>query len=135
MKRILFLCTGNSARSQLAEALMRHYRGNEFEVYSAGTDPKGVHPKTVEVLQEIGIDASALRSKHINDLPIKEFDHIITLCDGAARNCPVYSGNGKKTHYGFSDPAAAVGSDEEKILASFRTVRDQIKDFILSFEV
>jgi arsenate reductase (thioredoxin) len=132
-KKILFLCTGNACRSQLAEALMRHMRGDEFEVYSAGTDPKGVHPLTIEVLRELGIDASAQQSKHIDDLPEKEFDYIITLCGSAAQNCPVFLGNGVKIHQGFDDPAAAAGSDRE-ILASFRKVRDDIKDFLLSFE-
>ena len=112
---------------------MRHLRGDEFEVYSAGTDPKGVHPKTMEVLREIGIDASAQQSKHIDDLPVKEFDYIITLCGSAAQNCPVFFGKGVKMHHGFDDPAAAAGSEQE-ILASFRRVRDEIKDFLLSFE-
>jgi len=132
-KKILFLCTGNSARSQLAEALMRHFRCDEFEVFSAGTDPKGVQPKTIEVLREIGIDASSQRSKHIDELPIKEFDYIITLCDHAAQNCPVFFGKGVKMYYGFDDPAAAIGSDQE-VLESFRKVRDQIKTFILGFK-
>jgi thioredoxin type arsenate reductase len=131
-KRILFLCTGNSARSQLAEGLMRHLRGNEFEVFSAGTEPKGVHPKTIDVLREIGIDTSAQTSKRIDELPTKDFDYIITLCDSAAQNCPVFLGRGLKMHHGFDDPAAAKGSDQE-ILESFRKVRDEIKDFLLSF--
>jgi len=134
MKRVLFLCTGNSARSQLAEGIMRHYRGDEFEVFSAGTDPKGVHPKTLAVLGEIGIDASGQRSKHISELPAQEFDYIITLCGNAAQNCPVFLGRGVKMHHGFSDPAAALGNDED-MLQAFRSVRDQIKDFILSFEM
>lgn len=133
MKRILFLCTGNSARSQLAEAIMRHFRGDEFEVFSAGTDPKGVHPKTIQVLKEIGIDTSVLRSKHVSDLPVKEFDWVITLCDSASQNCPVFFGTGIKMHHAFSDPAAVSGSDQE-VLASFRKVRDEIKTFILSFK-
>jgi len=133
MKRILFLCTGNSARSQLAEAIMRHFRGGEFEVFSAGTEPKGVHPKTIEVLREIGIDAAGQISKHINDLPVKDFDYIITLCDSAAQNCPVFLGKGKKIHHGFADPAAVPGSGQD-ILELFRKVRDEIKDFLLSFE-
>ena len=131
-KRILFLCTGNSCRSQLAEALMRHVRGDEFEVYSAGTDPKGVHPLTMEVLREIGIDASGQTSKHTNDLPVKEFDYIITLCGSASQNCPVFLGNGVKMHQGFDDPAAISGS-EQHVLALFRKVRDQIKQYILEF--
>ena len=132
-KRILFLCTGNSARSQLAVALMRHLRGDEFEVYSAGTDPKGVHPLTIEVLREIGIDASAQQSKHIDDLPVKDFDYIITLCGSAAQNCPVFCGKGIKMHHGFDDPAAVTGSEPD-IFDSFRKVRDQIKKFILGFQ-
>ena len=131
-KKILFLCTGNSARSQLAEGLMRHMRGDEFEVYSAGTDPKGVHPKTIEVLREIGIDASGQTSKHIDELPVKEFDYIITLCGSAAQNCPVFLGKGVTMHQGFDDPAAAAGSEQE-ILTSFRKVRDEIKDFLIMF--
>jgi len=133
MKRILFLCTGNSARSQLAEGLMRHFRGHEFEVFSAGTEPKGVHPLTIEVLREIGIDAACQTSKHIDDLPVKEFEYIITLCGSAARNCPVFFGKGKKQHQAFTDPAAASGSDRE-VYESFREVRDHIKTFILGFK-
>jgi arsenate reductase (thioredoxin) len=132
-KKILFLCTGNSARSQLAEGLMRHFRGDEFEVFSAGTDPKGVHPKTIEVLREIGIDASTQTSKHINELPAKDFDYIITLCGSAAQNCPVFFGKGVKLHQGFTDPAAATGCDQF-ILESFRAVRDQMKTFLLGFK-
>ncbi len=131
-EKILFLCTGNSARSQLAEALMRHFRGNEFEVFSAGTEPKGVHPKTIEVLREIGIDASSQTSKHIDELPLKDFDYIITLCSHAAQNCPVFPGKGVRMHRGFDDPAATRGSEQE-ILASFRKVRNKIQVFILNF--
>ncbi len=131
--KILFLCTGNSARSQLAEALMRFYRGDRFEVYSAGTQPKGVHPMALEALREIGIDASGQYSKRIDELPVKDFDFIITLCDSAARNCPVFTGSGKKLHYGFTDPAATVGTDEQ-VLDSFRIVRDEMKGFIENFD-
>ena len=109
---------------------MRHFRGDEFEVFSAGTEPKGVHPKTIEVLREIGIDALGQTSKHIDDLPIKEFDYIITLCGSAAQNCPVFFGKGIKMHHGFDDPAEATGSDQE-VLESFRKVCNQIKAFIL----
>ena len=93
-KKILFLCTGNSARSQMAEGLMRHFRGDEFEVFSAGVEPKGVHAKAIEAMREIGIDISRQKSKHVDELPIKEFDYIITLCDHAAQNCPVFPGKG-----------------------------------------
>jgi arsenate reductase len=132
-KKILFLCTGNSARSQMAEGLMRHFRGDEFDVFSAGVEPKGVHAKAIEAMRETGIDIFRLQSKHVDDLPIKEFDWIITLCDHAAQNCPVFPGKGVRLHQGFSDPAAAVGSDHE-VLEAFRKVRDELKQFILSFE-
>jgi arsenate reductase len=132
-KTVLFLCTGNSARSQMAEGLMRHLRGDEFEVYSAGVEPKSVHPKAVQAMQEIGIDISGQKSKHIDELPDREFDHIITLCDHAAQNCPVFLGKGVRHHQGFSDPAAAVGSDHE-VLEAFRKVRDELKQFILRFD-
>jgi arsenate reductase (thioredoxin) len=133
MKRILFLCTGNSARSQLAEGLMRHLRGDEFEVFSAGTDPKGVHLKTIEALREIGIDASGQTSKHIGDLPVKEFDYIVTLCGNAAQNCPAFFGKGVKMHHGFDDPAAVTGTGHV-VLDSFRKIRDEIKTFVLGFK-
>jgi len=131
-KKVLFLCTGNSARSQMAEGLLRHLRNNEFEVFSAGVEPKGVHPNAVQAMQEIGIDISGQKSKHIDELPDREFDHIITLCDHAAQNCPVFLGKGLRLHHSFSDPAAAVGSDHE-VLEAFRKVRDEIKEFVLSF--
>jgi arsenate reductase len=92
-----------------------------------------VHPKTIEVLREIGIDATGQTSKHIDGLPVKEFDYIITLCGSAAQNCPVFFGKGLKMHHGFDDPAAVTGTEQE-VLASFRKVRDEIKDFLLSFE-
>ena len=131
-KKVLFLCTGNSARSQMAEGLLRHLRNNEFEVFSAGVEPKGVHPMAVQAMQEIGIDISGQKSKHIDELPDREFDHIVTLCDHAAQNCPVFLGKGLRLHHSFSDPAAAVGSDHE-VLEAFRKVRDEIKEFVLSF--
>jgi len=132
-KKVLFLCTGNSARSQMAEGLLLHLRNNEFEVFSAGVDPKGVHPKAVQAMQDIGIDITKQKSKHIDDLPVKEFDYIITLCDHAAQNCPVFLGKGVRLHHGFSDPAAAQGSDQN-VLEAFRKVRDELKQFILRFD-
>ena len=131
--KILFLCTGNSARSQMAEGLMRYFRGDEFEVFSAGVKPQGVHAKAIAAMREIGVDISQQQSKHVDNLPVKEFDYIITLCDHAAQNCPVFLGNGVRRHHSFSDPAAAVGSDHE-VLAAFRKVRDELKQFILSFK-
>jgi arsenate reductase len=117
----------------MAEGLMRHFRGDEFEVFSAGVEPKGVHAKAIEAMREIGVDISQQKSGHVDDLPIKEFDWIITLCDHAAQNCPVFPGKGVRLHQGFSDPAAAVGNDHE-VLGAFRKVCDELKQFILSFE-
>jgi arsenate reductase len=132
-KKVLFLCTGNSARSQMAEGLMRHFRGDEFEVFSAGVEPKGVHRQAIVAMQEIGVDISRQKSKHVDDLPIKEFDCIITLCDHAAQNCPVFLGKGQKIHQGFSDPAAVQGKEQD-VLEAFSKVRDELKQFILAFE-
>jgi arsenate reductase len=131
-KSVIFLCTGNSARSQMAEGMMRYLRGNEFEVFSAGTEPKGIHPLAIEVLTEIGIDISSHRSKHLEEYLNREFDYIVTLCDHAAKNCPLFPGPGEIIHRGFSDPAAVEGSGEEK-LEMFRSVRDALKEFMLSF--
>jgi len=132
-KKILFLCTGNSARSQMAEGLMRHFRGDEFDVFSAGVEPKGVHAKAIEAMRETGIDISWQQSKHVDELPTREFDYIITLCDHAAQNCPVFLGEGVRLHQGFSDPAAVQGSEQD-VLEAFRKVRDELKQFILAFE-
>ena len=131
-KRVVFLCTGNSARSQMAEGLMRHLRSNEFEVSSAGTEPKGIHPLAIEVMAEIGIDISAQRSKHLDEYGAEEFNYIVTLCYHAAKTCPFFPGKGERIHQSFPDPAAAEGSREEK-LEMFRRVRDELKECILSF--
>lgn len=130
--KILFLCTGNSCRSQMAEGLMRHLRGEEFEIFSAGSEPKGIHPLAIEVMMEIGIDISTQRSKHLDEYAEERFDYIITLCDDAAATCPMFLGDGKILHRGFPDPATAEGSREDK-LQMFRRVRDELKEFILSF--
>jgi arsenate reductase len=131
-KKVLFLCTGNSARSQMAEGLMRHLRNKEFEVYSAGSEPKGVNSLAVEVMKEIGIDISRQRSKHLDEYGEEAFDYIVTLCDDAAKTCPLFPGEGTRIHKGFPDPAAAAVSREER-LAAFRKVRDELKEYILSF--
>jgi len=111
---------------------MRNFRGDEFEVFSAGVEPKGVHAKAVEAMREIGVDISWQQSKHVDDLQVKEFDYIITLCDHAAQNCPIFPGRGERMHHGFSDPAAVQGSNHE-VLEAFRKVRDELKQFILGF--
>jgi len=124
--RVLFLCTGNSARSQMAEALLRHYAGEWFEVYSAGIEPKGVNPFALQVLAEVGIDASGQTSKSLDVYRGKmEFDYLITVCADAERNCPFFPGQGKRLHWPFEDPAAFRGSPEAT-LQKFRQVRDQI---------
>jgi arsenate reductase len=131
-KKILFLCTGNSVRSQMAEGLMRHFRGDEFEVYSAGVEPKGVNSLAIEVMREIGIDISHQRSKHLDEYREERFDYIVTLCDHAATTCSLFPGEGKIIHRGFRDPAKVEGSEEEK-KEVFRKMRDEIKEFVLSF--
>ena len=128
IQRVLFLCTGNSARSQMAEAFLRQYGSDQFEAYSAGLEPKGINPLTVQVMQEIGIDLSNQRSKGVQEFLGKVFIHeLITVCDKAEKNCPTaWPGIIKKMHWSFEDPAAFEGSKEEK-LAKFREIRDQIE--------
>jgi arsenate reductase (thioredoxin) len=124
-KKVLFLCTGNSARSQMSEAIVNARLGGEWEAVSAGTQPSGyVHPKAIEALQEIGIDHQG-RSKSTDEFQDASFDLVVTVCDDAAENCPIWLGQGKRVHVGFPDPASATGSDEE-VLDIFRQVRDDI---------
>ncbi|HCS41156.1 MAG TPA: low molecular weight phosphatase family protein [Anaerolineaceae bacterium] len=132
--RVLFLCTGNSARSQIAEAFLRHYASDHFEVYSAGLDPKGMNPLTVKVMSEIGIDISGQKSKSVTEYLGKQLIQIlITVCDQAEKNCPTtWPGINQKLHWSFEDPAAIEGSDEEK-LQKFRDVRDQLDQKIKSW--
>ena len=127
MQRVLFLCSGNSARSQMAEAFLRAYGGGRFEAYSAGLEPKGMHPLTISVMAEIGIDISNQRSKGIEEYLGKlHFQTLITVCDQADKNCPsVWPGVVQRLHWSFEDPVAAQGSEEERLTA-FRRVRDQI---------
>lgn len=124
--RVLFLCTGNSARSQMAEALLRHYAGDTFEVYSAGLEPKEIHPLTLRVLQEMGLDTTPLYAKPLSDFMGKvHFGYLITVCDKADKNCPIFPGMGKRIAWPFEDPALFEGSEEEK-LEKFREVLDLI---------
>jgi len=125
--RVLFLCTGNSARSQMAEAFLRHYASDHFEVFSAGLEPKGMNPLTVAVMSEIGLDISAQKSKSVTEYLGKQLIQVlITVCDHAEKNCPTtWPGINKKMHWSFEDPAAVEGSEEEK-LQKFREVRDQL---------
>ena len=123
--RVLFLCTGNSARSQMAEGILRHLAGDRFEVFSAGTKPSVVNPHAIAAMLEIGIDISAHRSKHVNDCFGKPMDTVITVCDNAKETCPIFPGVKHQLHWSFEDPAAVEGTAEEK-RAVFRKIRDQI---------
>jgi arsenate reductase len=125
-ERILILCTGNSARSQMAEGLLRHDAGDRFEVSSAGVNPSSVRPEAIDVMAELGIDISHHRSKSVEEFVGQSFDYVITVCDNANEQCPVFPGNTKRIHWSFEDPAAASGDLEER-LAVFRRVRDQIR--------
>ena len=132
MQRVLILCTGNSARSQMAEGLLRHLAGGRFEVYSAGTKPTSVRPEAIAVLKEIGIDISGHRSKHVDEFATKAFDYVLTVCDNAAQSCPIYPGHAHRMHHSFEDPASVSGSEEDR-MAAFRRVRDAIRDYLVTF--
>jgi arsenate reductase len=128
-KRVLFVCTHNSSRSQMAEGLLRALKGDRYEVFSAGTEPKGVHAGAVAAMAEIGIDLSAHRSKGIGEFQVMSFDEVVTVCDHARESCPVFLGGGLKRHQGFEDPSAATGGQAD-VLAVFRRVRDEIQAWI-----
>ena len=132
-KRVLILCTGNSARSQMAEGLMRHDAGDRFEVFSAGVDPAvRVRPEAVAVMRELDIDLGGHRPKHVNEFVGQPFDYVLTVCDHAHETCPVFPGPTKTIHHSFVDPAAFHGSEEEQ-LGLFRRVRDQIRKYLQTF--
>ena len=124
-KRVLILCTGNSARSQMAEGLLRHLAGDRFEVMSAGVSPTQVKPEAITAMREIGIDISSHRSKSVDEFSNEQFDYVITVCDNANEQCPVFPGSTKRIHWSFEDPAAADG-DENARLAVFCRVREEI---------
>ena len=126
-KRVLILCTGNSARSQMAEGLLRTLSGGAIVVESAGTAPSQVHPLAVRALAERGIDITQQRSKHLNEFLDLPFDVVITVCDQAAQACPLFPGKAERIHWSFPDPAAVQGTEEDR-LASFRTVRTAIEE-------
>jgi len=125
-ERVLILCTGNSARSQMAEGLLRALAGERFEVHSAGTRPSSVRPEAVEAMREVGIDISGQRSKSVDEFAGQEFDHVLTVCDRARESCPVFAGRARRAHWSFDDPAAVEGEWEER-LAAFRRVREEIR--------
>jgi arsenate reductase len=131
-KRVLILCTGNSARSQMAEGLLRHDAVDRFEVESAGTRPGSVRPEAIAVMRELGIDISGHRSKHVGEFEGHQFDYVITVCDNARESCPVFFGAAERIHRDFEDPAAVTGSEEQR-LALFRQVRDELRSFLRDF--
>jgi arsenate reductase len=132
-KRVLFLCTGNSCRSQMAEALVNHHLGDRWEALSAGTNPAGyVHPLAIEVMAELGIDLSTQRSKSVGRFRDEKIDLVVTVCDDAAENCPVWLGSGRVVHDSFTDPALATGTHADR-LAVFRQVRDAISHDIVAY--
>ena len=124
-KRVLILCTGNSARSQMAEGLLRREGGDAFEVFSAGTRPTGLRAEAVEVMRELDVDISGQHSKSVDEFADKPFDYVITVCDNARESCPIFPAATERIHWSFDDPASVVG-DEETRLAAFRRVRDEI---------
>lgn len=131
-KRVLIVCTGNSARSQMAEGLLRHEAGNRFEIFSAGTEPGQLRLEAVQAMSELGIDISEHFSKPVSLFADREFDYVITVCDKAKEKCPVFSGNAERMHWPFDDPAAAPVEDEARLKA-FRRIRDRIHARVMVF--
>src|ERR1700736_6477660 len=130
MKRqVLILCTGNSARSQMAEGILRHDAGDRFDVESAGTRATHVRPEAIQVMKEIGIDISGHRSKSVDEFAGQTFDYVLTVCDNAKESCPIFPGKTITIHHNFEDPSAVHGSEEER-LAVFRRVQDEIRDYL-----
>jgi arsenate reductase len=131
-KRVLILCTGNSARSQMAEGLLRYDAGKKFDVESAGTKPGSVRPEAIAVMREAGIDITGHRSKHVDDFQGQDFDYVITVCDKARETCPVFFDEAEKLYHDFEDPAAVTGSEAQR-LAVFRHVRDELRAYLRDF--
>jgi arsenate reductase (thioredoxin) len=131
-KRVLILCTGNSARSQMAEGLLRAFGGERVEVFSAGTNPSIVRPEAIAVMSELGVDLSGHHSKHVREFDGQHFDYVITVCDNANESCPVFPGDTERMHWSFPDPAAIEASETER-LAAFRRVRDALAEVFRDF--
>lgn len=130
MKKILILCTGNSARSQMAEGLLKHITQGKYEIHSAGTKPSIVREEAIKVLSEIGIDISNNRSKSVDEFTDTEIDYVLTVCDNAKENCPYFPAKTKVIHHSFDDPPAIGEADKETTLQIFRRVRDEIKTYL-----
>jgi arsenate reductase len=132
LKRVLFVCTGNKARSQMAEGLLRHLGGDRFEAHSAGTRPSGLAAETVAAMREIGIDVSSQRSKHVHEFAGQPFDYVITVCDSARQECPVFPGDGERLHWDVEDPADTEGMGATRMQA-FRMARETLRGYIAGF--
>ena len=132
--RVLFLCTGNSCRSQMAEGWARHLKGDVIEPYSAGIETHGLNPLAVKVMAEAGVDISGRRSKHVREVMDVDFDYVVTVCDNAGENCPLFPGKAKIVHRSFDDPPrlAKDAKTEEEALSHYRRVRDEIRAFVES---
>jgi arsenate reductase (thioredoxin) len=132
--KILYLCTGNSCRSQMAEGWARHIKGSFVEPYSAGIETHGLNPNAVKVMAEAGVDISGHRSKHVDELKDVPLDYVVTVCASAHESCPLFSGRTKVVHVGFDDPPrlARDARNEDEALAHYRRVRDEIRDFVLT---
>jgi arsenate reductase len=128
-KKVLILCTANSARSQMAEGLLRHDSGDRFDVESAGTKATQVRPEAIQVMKEIGIDISGHRSKVVDEFKDDAFDYVLTVCDNANESCPIFPGHTNRIHKSFNDPATVEGGDAER-LAAFRRIRDEIRAYL-----
>lgn len=132
-KRVLILCTGNSARSQMAEGLLRQDGGEAFEVESAGVKPGSVRPEAIQVMREIGIDISGHRSKSVDEFIGRDFDYVITVCDNARETCPVFPGKTQRIHQSFEDPPPVGTKSEDETVRIFRRVRDEIREWMKGF--
>ncbi|HNS22691.1 MAG TPA: arsenate reductase ArsC [Sedimentisphaerales bacterium] len=132
--KVLFLCTGNSCRSQMAEGWARHLKGGVIEPYSAGIETHGLNPNAVKVMAEAGVDISAQRSKHVDEVRGIPFDYVVTVCDNARESCPLFPGRAKVVHVGFDDPPRLAGQarNEQEALDCYRRVRDEIRQFVES---
>ena len=132
--KVLFLCTGNSCRSQMAEGWARHLKADSIEAYSAGIETHGLNPHAAKVMAEAGVDISNQRSQHVDELADVEFDYVVTVCDNAAESCPVFSGTAKVVHKPFDDPPSLAhdAANEEEALAHYRRVRDEIREYVAS---
>lgn len=131
-ERVLFVCTNNACRSQIAEGIVNHFLADRIEAFSAGTRPTSVHPRAIQVMKEIGIDISSQHSKSMEEFADQHFDYVITLCGGANEECPLFFGGVRKMHMGFDDPAGSEGTEEE-IVAAFRRIRDDMKEKFMNF--